>query len=79
VSVGSSGVHHAYCEASSAGEDGAKWWWHPEPDGSDLWPHKPILYLPDDEEREADEKRAVVMRERWAKYKAERNAQDNSK
>lgn len=64
VSVGSSGIHLAYCEARDGSDD--KWWWHPDPDGGDLWPHKPMLYLPDEEERAADAERIAKAREKWA-------------
>ena len=44
VSIGSTGIHDAYCETRSSHPLSlGKWWWHPSEDG-DLWPHKPILY-----------------------------------
>jgi hypothetical protein len=44
VSLGSTGIHKAYCEQRSQHPISlGKWWWHPSDDG-DLWPHDPILY-----------------------------------
>lgn len=48
VEVGSSGIHEGYCEQPE--RDVQKRWWVPSP--GDLWPSKPVLYFPDDEERE---------------------------
>ena len=44
VSIGSTGIHDAYCETRSSHPISlGKWWWHPSDDG-DMWPHEPILY-----------------------------------
>ena len=44
VSLGSTGIHDAYCEPRQQPPINAlKWWWHPSDDG-DLYPHDPILY-----------------------------------
>ena len=43
VSIGSTGIHEAYCEPRTSPSPSSKWWWHPSEDG-DLWPHEPILY-----------------------------------
>ena len=44
VSLGSTGIHDAYCEPRTSAPIGPlKWWWHPSEDG-DLYPHEPILY-----------------------------------
>lgn len=45
ISLGSTGIHKAYCEPRSD-RPSDKWWWHPG-DG-DLYPHDPILYWPGD-------------------------------
>lgn len=52
VSLGSSGIHDAYCERRDthplSSPSTEKWWWHPSE--GDLWPHKPIYFKPDDEQ-----------------------------
>lgn len=63
VSVGSSGIHEAYCEPRPDGRAASekKWWWHPSE--GDLWPHSPILYLPTDAENAEREARWAKARE----------------
>lgn len=43
ISIGSTGIHKAYCETRSD-RTGERWWWCP--DEGDLWPHDPIYYKP---------------------------------
>ena len=45
ISLGSSGIHKAYCEPRTSPSSERRWWWHPSDDG-DLWPHSPIYYKP---------------------------------
>lgn len=45
ISLGSTGIHDAYCETRPQPRDAGKWWWHPAK--GDLWPHDPIYYKPE--------------------------------
>lgn len=43
ISLGSTGIHKAYCEArTSPPISNGNWWWHRSE--GDLWPHDPIYY-----------------------------------
>ena len=45
ISLGSTGIHKAYCRLRKEGDGhSGKWWW--VPDEGDLWPHDPIYYKP---------------------------------
>lgn len=47
ISLGSSGIHLAYCEPRTEHPLYlGQWWWHRSEDG-DLWPHEPIYFKPE--------------------------------
>lgn len=66
VSIGTTGIHDAACTPRTDRE-GEKWWWHH--DDTDTWPHKPILYLPDEIEREEQRVRGEKFRAAFADRK----------
>ena len=43
ISLGSTGIHDAYCEQAPEPISPRHWWWHQSEDG-DLWPHEPIYF-----------------------------------
>jgi hypothetical protein len=59
IECGSSGIHQGYCERRHD-RPNDKWWWLPSP--GDLWPSRPVLYLPDDQERAETEARFAAAR-----------------
>jgi hypothetical protein len=59
VELGSTGIHEGYCEPRSD-RPLEKWWWIPSE--GDVWPSRPILYAPDDEERAEQEARFAAAR-----------------
>lgn len=65
VSAGSSGIHDAYCDHIDP--DCRRHWWHPSE--GDLWPHKPLLYYPDEQEQREDEERGAKIREAGRRFR----------
>lgn len=64
-----SGIHDAYCKPRE-GREGEKWWWHPDETG-DLWPHEPVLYLRDEQEKREWQERMEKGRAAFAKLRDE--------
>jgi hypothetical protein len=59
IEPGSSGIHDAQCESRPAPREHEKWWWSHS--HGDVWPIKPILYLPSDAENAEREARVAAF------------------
>ena len=46
ISLGSTGIHDAWCEPRTSHPlTMGNWWWHPSE--GDVWPYEPIYFMPD--------------------------------